>query len=328
MEVKRVVVVGCGSIGQRHARLLAGRADVALELCELEPEHLAKTLETVGPVPTYDSFERALDSRPDAVLIATPIPGHAQQAIGALEAGVHVLCEKPLCDTVANARCILEAVERSDRIFSVGFVLHFHPAMRRVKDLIDAGCLGRVMQVHWHIGAYLTLLSSVSRHQAELEGALLLDYAHQPDLLYWWLGEVPTAVYAAGRQGGNLPLQSNPNIMAITLEYEAPLLATINLNYVQHPSRSSCEIIGDEGWLAVDMEAGRLLIGRRREESVTQEEFSVERDFIYVEEQEAFFAAVAGKRTPESPAVEALVSMQIIEAAMIAWKEQRRVAIL
>lgn len=328
MEMRRVVVVGCGSIGQRHARLLAARGDIALELCELEPEQLAKTRETVGPVPTYDSFERALESRPDAVLIATPIPAHAPQVIGALEAGAHVLCEKPLCDTVANARSILKAVERSSGVFSVGFVLHFHPAMQRVKELIDAGCLGRVLQVHWHIGAYLTLMSSVSRHQAELEGALLLDYAHQPDLLYWWLGEVPTAVYAAARQGGELPLQSNPNIMAITLEYEAPLLATINLNYVQHPSRSSCEISGDEGWLAVDMEAGRLLVGRRRDESVIEEDFSVERDFIYVEEQEAFFAAVDGKRTPESPAVEALVSMQTIEAAMVAWKEQRRVAIL
>ncbi len=75
------------------------------------------------------------------------------------------------------------------------------------------------------------------------------------------------------------------------------------------------------------MEGGRLLVGRRQEESVTQEEFSVERDFIYIEEQGAFFAAVAGERVPESPAVDALVSMQIIEAAMAAWKEQQRVAI-
>ena len=65
-----------------------------------------------------------------------------------------------------------------------------------------------------------------------------------------------------------------------------------------------------------------------RSKTMIEEDFSVERDFIYVEEQEAFFAAVSGTRSPESPAVEALVSMQIIEAAMIAWKEQRRVAIL
>jgi predicted dehydrogenase len=327
MEVKRVVVVGCGSIGQRHARLLAARADVALELCEVQPENLERTLETVGQVPTYDSFERALESRPDVVLIATPIPAHAQQAIDALEAGAHVLCEKPMCDTVANARRMLKAVEHSDRVFSVGFVLHFHPAMRRIKELIDSGRLGRVMQVHWHIGAYLTLMNSVSRHQAELEGALMLDYAHQPDLLYWWLGQVPTAVYAAARQGGNLPLQSNPNIMAITLEYEGPLLATIDLNYVQHPSRSACEVIGDEGWVSFDWEAGRLIVGRRQEESLTPEDFSVERDSIYQEEQRVFLAAVAGERPPESPATEALVSMQIIEAAMASWKQQQRVLV-
>ena len=325
MEMKQVLVVGCGSIGRRHARLLSGREDVALELCEMHPESLARTLEEVGPVPACDSYERALERGPDAVVIATPTEWHAEQALAALAAGAHVLCEKPMSDTVENSQRMLQAAARSDRVFSVGFCLHFHPAMQRIRELIRVGKVGEVQHVHWHVGSYLTLMNSVSRHQARQEGALLLDYAHQPDLLHWWLGEMPGAVYAAGHQGGDLPLSSNPNVAAITLEYGRGLLATINLNFVQHPDRSFCEITGDQGWIAFDLKSNQLRLGQRADESETLEDFAMERDDMYVDEHQAFFDAVEGKRPPESPAEEAIVSMQIIEAAMDSWRKKQRV---
>ena len=112
--------------------------------------------------------------------------------------------------------------------------------------------MGRILSLHFHVGTYLTLMNSISRHQAEVEGAIAMDYAHQPDLFYWWLGKMPVRVYAAGCRGGDLPLQSNPNLMAVTLEYEEPLIATIHMNYLQHPDRGACEVIGDRGWALFD----------------------------------------------------------------------------
>ena len=328
MEVRgRIVVVGCGSIGRRHARILAQRTDVALELCEPQRESLELSLSEVGARPTYDSFEQMLTTKPEMVVIATPHAMHADQTVAALHAGAHVLCEKPMSDTVANARRMIEAIEQSDRVLSIGFTLHYHPAMRRIKELVASGRFGTVLHVHWHIGTYITLINSVSRHQAEVEGALLMDYAHQPDLVYWWLGEMPTAVYAAGFQAGDLELQSNPNIIAVTIEYDKPLLSTINLNYVQYPDRGDCEIIGDKGWVRFDFEGNRLTIGQHATEATTHEVFTLERDSMYVAEQQAFFDAIDGKRTPESPASEAVVSMQIIEAAIKSWREQRRMPI-
>jgi UDP-N-acetylglucosamine 3-dehydrogenase len=327
MEVKRVVVVGCGSIGKRHARLLAAREDVAVELLDLDRLQVDKTIEVVGSVPVHGSYADALASAPDAVLLATPVPDHAQQCIDALVAGVHVFCEKPLCDTLANARRIAAAATASDRVFNVGFVLHFHPAMRRIKEVIQSGNIGRILHVHWHIGTYLTLMLSVSRHQASLEGALLLDYAHQPDMIYWWLQKRPTSVFAAGCQGGGQPLQSNPNVMALILEYEEALLATINLNYVQHPNTSRCEITGDEGWLYMDLDAGELTTGMRQGETVEHESFVVDRDSPYINELDAFLSAVDDGGGPESPIDDAMVSMEIIEAAMASWRRGERVVL-
>ena len=91
-----------------------------------------------------------------------------------------------------------------------------------------------------------------------------MDYTHQPDLLYWMLNEVPAGVFAAGGQGGNLELTSNPNFINLNCDYARPLIGTIHLNYLQMPERHEYEIVGDRGWAMFDLNTGRLRRGRLR----------------------------------------------------------------
>ncbi len=323
----RFVVVGCGSIGRRHARLLSDRSDVALEICDIDADNLDRVVSEAGQVTTHSDFEAMLETRPDAVLIATPTGHHAAQTMAALASGAHVLCEKPMTDSLESARRVLAAARRSDRLLGIGFTLHFHPAMRRIREAIDSDRLGRILHVHWHVGSYITLMNSTSRYQARLEGALALDYAHQPDLIQWWLGDRPTAVFAAGVQGGDLELQSNPNVMALTIEYEASTVATIHLNYVQHPDRCSCEVVGDRGWISFDFHSGCFIQGDRATEARTQIEILPERDALYLAEHQCFLDAVSGAAAAESPPEEAIISMAVIEAALASWKKRQRVTV-
>jgi predicted dehydrogenase len=325
MAARRVIVVGCGSIGRRHARLLAKRSDVNLELCDTSIDNVRRSLEETGTRPTYASFDEALSTRPDIVVIATPHVLHAEQTVRALRSNVHVLCEKPMSDTLTGARRMLAAAMASERIFSVGFNQHFHPVMRQVRDAISAGELGHVLHVHWHVGTYTTLLNSGSRYQADMEGALFLDYVHQPDLLHWWLGRKPTSVYACGLRGGDLELQSMPNVAAVTLEYDPGTLATIHLNYVQHPESVACEIVGDRKWVRVDVKANVMRIGASAGATETQTSFAFERDAMYEAEHQAFLAAVDGKRVPESPAEDAIVSQETVDATIRSWRLKRPV---
>ena len=94
-------------------------------------------------------------------------------------------------------------------------------------------------------------------------GSLFVDYAHQPDLLYWLTGRAPRAVTTFGFQGGNLDLSSSPNVADIVCEYDDALLTTIHLNYVQMPHRHLYELVGDEGWASIDFETKQMTLGRR-----------------------------------------------------------------
>lgn len=327
MAVRRIVVVGCGSIGQRHARLLSQRPDLRVELCDPNADSLAEAAAVVVKPRSYRDFDEMLSSRPDMVVVATPHALHAEQTIAALQAGVHVLCEKPMSDNLADAERMAEAAAGSERVLDFGFTLHFHPGLHRLKELVTSGELGAVLHVHCRIGTYVTLVCSRSRHQADLEGALLFDYVHQPDIFHWLLGLEPSGVYMAAVCGGDLPLRSNPNVADLALDYETSLLGTIHFNYIQMPQRHQYEIVGDRAWAILDMETNLLRVGRREDEIETCERFQVERDCLLEAEHQAFLDAVAGRRKPESPAESAIISMRVVDAALQSWKQTQRVAV-
>lgn len=317
---KRVVVVGLGSIGRRHTRLLLERSDVSVEVVEPDDENRSSTLAEVGNLPIHESFQQMLATRPPIIWITTPTSLHAEQTIAALATDAHVFCEKPMSDDLNNALQMVEVSKRSSKVLNIGFHLHFWPGLVALKRRIEAGDLGQILHAHAHVGTYITLLNSRSQYQAHKEGALLWDYAHQPDILYWLLQAKPTEVHAVGFQGGELERSSNPNVAMVTCRHRPSLISTIHLNYVQMPERHEYEIIGDQGWALLDFNNGQLRLGRRRGEQIDVETFSTDRDDIYRTEQQAFFDAIDGKRGPETSASDGLVSMQVCESAIESWK--------
>lgn len=321
MAVKqRLVVVGLGSIGYRHARLLSARPELEVSLCDPSTTALDRAQETLETGTTYTSFEAALAAHPDMMVIATPHNLHVTQAIQALQAGVHVLCEKPVSDNLDAAYQLQAVAHRAEAVLAFGFHLHFHPGLQRIKAMMDAGQLGNILHAHCRVGSYITLENSISRYQQTLSGALLLDYAHQPDALYWLLGQRPTAVHASGLQAGELELTADPNVLTITCAYDSALLATIHLNYVQMPERHEYEIIGDRGWVILDANTGQIRHGDRATNRIIEESIVIQRDAIYIAEHQAFLDAVADKRPPESPIDAAIVSMEVFASALESLK--------
>jgi predicted dehydrogenase len=126
-------------------------------------------------------------------------------------------------------------------------------------------------------------------------------------------------------QAGDLPLSSNPNVMALTLDYARPLLATMHLNYIQMPQRHDWEIVGDKGWIVMEPDKGTLRLGLREAETETQEMFSTDRDSAYRLEHQAFFDNIDGLRHAESSAESAARSVELHGMAMRSWKENRRI---
>ena len=316
---KRIAVVGLGSIGKRHARLLNERDDVSVEVVEPNEQTIMEAENEIGDFQVHRSFDQMLKSKPNIVLIATPHRLHAEQAIKALDAGCDVFCEKPMSDNFEDAVKMKKTGDHSGKILNIGFHLHFHPGLRMVKKIVDDNELGNVVFAHAWVGTYITLVNSVSRYQQKQTGALFFDYAHQPDILYWLLGKKPNYVYASALQNGNLEFSSNPNITVINCEYD-DMISSIHLNYVQMPERHSYEIVGDKGWAILDCGKNELRIGKRKNSTVETQTFTVDRDNIYRAEHQAFLDSAIGQRPPETSAEDGLISLAVCQAAIESWK--------
>jgi len=112
---RSVLIAGCGSIGKRHACVLRSLGLREIRVCDPSEEQI-KSLTDEGPVSeTHASYEEGLQAKPDAVLIATPPKLHIPMAIQALEAGIHVLSEKPVSDSLEGLDNLADTINRSGR---------------------------------------------------------------------------------------------------------------------------------------------------------------------------------------------------------------------
>lgn len=321
----KFAIVGLGSIGSRHARLLSKRNDVSVVLMDSSQQALAKAAGEVNgnAVALCSNWDAMIGTRPDAIVIATPHHLHVDQCRAALAAGCHVLCEKPVSDSLTDAIGLIELSRNSDRVLSFGFHLHFHPGMRRLKQFVAEGRLGALLHIACHVGSYKTLTNSVSRYQSETFGALLLDYVHQPDAIVWLSGLRPKSVYASGTRGGHRSPTADPDLVSVLYAYDAPFTAYTHFNYLQDPEVHRYDLVGSLGSVMLDLNGGTLYLHLNGQ--VTQETFSTERDPVYEREHQSFIESVAKRSTPESPIGEASVSLAIQTAALRSLRSGRPV---
>lgn len=192
----RVAVVGCGHIGRRHLRVVSEEPRARLAgYFDIDPEARARAAADFPDARAYANYAEVLaDDGVDLVSVCTPHGLHAEQSIAAAEAGKHVLVEKPMALSTADAdRMRAAATAAGTRLFVVK-QNRFNRPVCLVKDALDAGKLGRVYlaqcNVLWNRNPDY-YAQSPWRGSRALEGGMLqTQVSHFLDLLIWWLGDV------------------------------------------------------------------------------------------------------------------------------------------
>ena len=148
----KILVAGSGSIGRRHMRNLRSLGVGEIAACDPDSERLAPMIAELKIQP-YSNFEKALETfRPDAVLVCTPPSLHLEQARQAVAAGAHVFVEKPLSHSMDSVKTLLGEARASGRVLQVGYNLRFHPAIRKLKQIVEEKILGRILWTRAEVG--------------------------------------------------------------------------------------------------------------------------------------------------------------------------------
>ena len=205
MKKARIAVVGFGQRGGAFVTL-AMREAAQVELvgiCDASSERLHSFAQKNHcTAPLYTSLEKMLEeTRPEGVVISVPDFQHAPVAVTVLKHGCAVLLEKPMAPTVAGCREILRHAAQS-RGALLGFVLRGHPVYRKVKELLNAGTIGQIMNLQ--ADEELSVMHGASymrrwhRRVANSGGFMLAKCSHDIDILSWLIGENPCRVSSFG----------------------------------------------------------------------------------------------------------------------------------
>lgn len=204
----RVGVVGCGYWGSKHVRVLNSLEPVTgVAIIDSNPERLEALSATFSTVQAFSDLSAALP-HVDAVVVATPPAGHLDVALQALDAGKHVLVEKPLATSTADARKLVERAESVNRILMVGHTFEYNAAVRELRRRVRGGEFG---QIYYLDAAWLNL----GLYQPDVN--VLWDLApHHISISNYVLDSVPSSVSAWGSAHG---LDGPEDVAYLRLKY-------------------------------------------------------------------------------------------------------------
>ncbi len=194
MEKVKVAVIGCGTISPNHIKAYTKneRTDIKY-LVDIRPERAKKLAEKFHVPHTTTDFREILhDKELEAVSICTPNDTHAKIAIACLDAGKHVLCEKPAAINMKQVNEMKAAAERNKRILNIGVVNRYNTAVNKIKEMIDNGDLGNVYHVYCSFRAHRSIpgLGGPFTTKSKSGGGVLIDWGvHYLDLIFYSLNQ-------------------------------------------------------------------------------------------------------------------------------------------
>jgi predicted dehydrogenase len=312
-----ILVVGCGSIGERHIRNLRVLGVEDLRVFDPLSARLQQVCDEHGLF-ACANLAAGLATRPDAVLVCTPPHLHTEIAHAAVEAGAHVFVEKPLAHGLAGVDALLAAAAERHRIVCVGYNLRFHAGLCKLQELLQGGAIGRPLVIRAEVGQYLPDWRPGRDYRggynvtAAQGGGIILDASHELDYVRWLGGEVQ-AVYCCAGHLSNLEMDVE-DTAALILRLSSGVLAEVHLDCIQRGYARTCKIIGERGTLLWDYAEGVRWQGEADREPRLLP-VRPEANEMYAREMRHFLGCVEGT---SEPAVDGATGRRVLEIALAA----------
>lgn len=245
-----VAIVGCGLIGQRRARALAGARLVAC--ADLDRERAEALARQAPGARALADWQAAVDrSDVDVVVVCTTHDALAEIALAAVDGGKHVLVEKPAARRAAELEPVMAAAERRGRLVRVGFNHRYHAAFRKAREIVDGGALGDLLYARGRYGhGGRPGYEQEWRARPELSGGgeLIDQGVHLIDLARWFLGDFTAVAGLVRTYFWDMPVEDNGFMLLTTARGQA---AFLHASCTEWKNLFSFELFGRQGKLEV-----------------------------------------------------------------------------
>lgn len=313
MVHRKIAVIGCGYWGKNVVRSFHGLGALR-SVCDVRPQVLDAAREKYRVQTSSSVAEVLADPEVEAVAIAAPAVQHYQLVKQALEAGKHVLVEKPLALHVAEGRHLAELADQRGRVLMVGHILQYHPAILKLKELISAGELGRIKYIY---------SSRLNLGKLRAEENILWSFApHDISAVLYLLEEMPVRVSS---QGGTYVDSRVADTTLSTCQFSSGVNVHIFVSWLHPFKEQKLTIVGGKKMAVFDdVEPERkLVLYSHRIDWVDRipvaykddgQAVPIPKEEPLARECEHFLECIRENRRPRTDAVGALQVLEVLDA--------------
>jgi predicted dehydrogenase len=293
----KVLIVGGGSIGKRHLKNFAQLGAQRFGVFDPRPERRDECRQLLPGVETYETLEAAVAGGADLAVICSPTVAHVSQAMACLQAGMHVLLEKPIAMVAEEAEALVDAAARlGSPVLMVGYNYRFSPLVRETQALLARQALGRPLFLEIFFSQYLPEWHPWEDYRSwfmskkELGGGALLDESHAIDLARALFGEVARVVALTGKLG-DLEMTAD-DYAHLTLEFASGVQGVIHMDIYGRRPRRLFEISGTTGSLTGDLSTHTLTVVDAAARQTSTATWSIDRNDMFLDEASYFLRCV------------------------------------
>jgi predicted dehydrogenase len=332
MSAPRVLIVGTGSVGRRHARNLHALGAV-VDCFDPRQDRLDQASAELPVRASFTSFDAALEQAAgyDGVVIASPPVFHVDQSMAWLDRGVAVLLEKPVSPDLASALRLEEAVASAAAPLLLGYTYRWWPPLLELRRRLASGVIGPVRHARFTMSAHLADWHPWEAYQdffmasRELGGGALLDESHFLDLMLWLFGR-PAALAGRVEHLSSLDISTDDNV-DLLVEYPDALRVAIHLDLFGRPHEKSVTIVGEDGTLQCGFGPDVVRHSADAAGNWDVVTFDCERNHMFVETAREFLDVAARVRPPSCTASDGVDVLRLVEMARRSTDERRTVAL-
>lgn len=310
----RVLVVGAGSIGERHVRCFGATGRAELALCDVDAKVRQAVAERCAVREVYERYETALAARPDVVVIATPAHLHVSMAAAAVQAGAHVLVEKPLSTSTEGVGELARLVGRQGTTAAVAYVYRCHPALSAMRAALADRRFGTPVEIVATCGQHFPLYRPAYRDiyyndRSTGGGAVQDALTHTIDSAQWLVGPIDRLVADLDHQVlAGVSVEDTVNVIA----RHGAVMGCYSLNQHQAPNEVMITVVCTAGTARFEYHQSRWRWMCEPGGQWTDENCGpLERDDLFVRQAGAFLDAVEGKAAPVCTLAEARHTLHV-----------------
>jgi predicted dehydrogenase len=317
---KSVLIVGLGSIGERHLRCFQATGRVAASVCEIDPELRGRIAQQYGVDHAHADLEAALNGGSfDAAVIATPAHLHVPMATRLANHDVNLLIEKPLSTSMDGVEQLRKLIRRRGLIVALGYVLRCHPSLVAMRLALESGRFGRpvqlIVQAGQHFPTYRPAYRDIYYADRATGGGAIQDaLTHLINAAQWLVGPADRVVVdAAHKVLEGVEVEDTVGM----LSRHGDALGSFAMNQHQAPNELTMTVVCTQGTVRWQLHRNRWCWMEKPEEPWQEESADdLERDTLFVSQADAFLDAVDGNSPPLCTLEEGVETLRAMRAAL------------